>query len=187
MIVTLELTLVLLVVLGLGVWGVVTGIAQSRRQPRQVVTAQQLSSLAQPFRSLLGEAVAVQKDVASQAQHAPKNLKRELERLSLRVERLVLRALPRARHGTNLSTYLLELSPTETQYTQTQASITQVTHELEAFVQSLRTLQGKVYQVLTDAASLEKDSYLAKDLDDALIEISALEEAFASTKQELEW
>ena len=178
MVLTVELVLILLAVLGLGVWGVVSGVRQSRRTAKSPVSPQVLSALAQPYRRLLGEAVAVQKDVAKQAANAPDALKRELSDLAARISLLVERALPRAQHGTHLVAYLLELTPDEPQHAQTKAAAATVEQELTAFVADLKTLRGKVYQVLTDATRLNTDSYLARDLDDALLEVTALEEAF---------
>ena len=176
---TLELVLVLLLVLGLGVWGIVSGVRLSRRQSKTTVSAQALGALAQPYRQLMGEAVAIAQDVHRQADSAPAALQRELGDLAQRVDLLVERALPRARHGTSLAAYLLELSPREAQHAQTLAAANKVEAELSEFVGTLKTLRGKVYQVLTDATRLSTDTYLAKDLDDALIEVAALEEAFA--------
>ena len=184
MLLTLELTLLLLLILGLGVWGIVSGLRQSRTRERVLVTPQDLSALAQPYRRLMGEAVNVAQDVHKQAASAPKTLQRELGGLAARVDTLVERALPRARHGTSLAAYLLELSPEEDQHVQTTAAAQSVEAELEAFVTTLKTMRGKVYQVLTDATRLDADTYLGRDLDDALIEIEALEEAFSDLKLE---
>lgn len=176
---TIELVLVLVLVLAIGLWGIVSGIRQSRSQSKTTVSAQVLGALAQPYRRLMGEAVAIAQDVSKQADSAPTPLKRELNSLAQRVDLLVERALPRARHGTSLAAYLLELSPTEAQHAQTLEAANKVEEELTEFVSTLKTLRGKVYQVLTDATKLSTDTYLAKDLDDALIEVAALEEAFA--------
>ncbi len=179
---TLELVLLFLVVLGVGLWGVITGIRQSRSAQRTPVAPQELSGLAQPYRGYLGEAVAIQGDIAAQAKMAPKSLKHELETLTLRLEHLVRRALPRAQHGSRLVAYLLELRPDEAQHGPTQAAANAVEQDLASFVATLRTLRGKVYQVMTDATTLASDQQLAQDLDDALIDISALEEAFGEIK-----
>lgn len=186
MILTLELSLILLGVLGLGVWAVVTGIRQSRQTPRTLVSPQVLSALAQPYKRYMGEAVAIHKDVTAQARHAPDALQYELKSLAERIGHLIERALPRAQHGTNLVAYLLELSPTEPQYEQTKQAATRVDTELNQFVEHLKTLRGKVYQVLTDATTLSEDSYLERDLQDALIEVEALEEAFSDVRTEVE-
>ena len=181
---TLELILLLLVVLGVGLWGVVTGIQQSRKTKREPVTPQELSGLAQPYRGYLGEALAVQQDIAAQAGHAPKSLQHELSTLAWRLEQLVRRALPRAQHGSRLAAYLLELREGEAQYEPTRAAAQRVEQDLASFVSTLRVLRGKVYQVMTDATTLTSDQRLAQDLDDALIDISALEEAFGEVKLE---
>ncbi len=182
MLLTFELVLVLLLVLGIGVWGLVSGVRMSRRQRRAVVNPQVVSALAQPYRELMGEAVAIYRDVEKQSAQAPKTLQRELHEMSLRVQRLVARALPRAQHGTSLAAFLLKLDKAEPQYVQTQAAANEVQQELRQFVDTLKTLRGKVYQVLTDASRLSADQQLSRDLEDALFEINALEEAFAETE-----
>ena len=182
----LALTLLLLLVLGLGVWGVVSGVRSSRARTLPPLTPPMLSALAQPYRGLMGEALAVYNDVAAQAAGAPKALSRELGEVAVRVHSLVARALPRARHGTALETYLLKLDPSEPQYAQTKQAAAEVESELRNFVQTLRTLRGKVYAVLTDASRLEADPRLDRDLEDALIEIGALEEAFAETRAKVQ-
>ena len=181
---TLELSLLLLAILGLGAWGIVSGIRLSRAQPRQLISAQQLSSLAQPYRGYMGEALNIYQDVAAQSKNAPGSLKRELNNLAQRLEQLIARTLPRAKHGTSLAAYLLELKPDEPQFAKTQTASKQVEQELQDFVSTLKTLRGKVYQILTDATNLGKDGYLAKDLEDALIEVEALETAFSDIKLE---
>lgn len=184
MILTLEIALGLSLLLGLGVWGIVSGIRQSRRQPKVLLSPQQLSRLAQPYRGYMGEAVAIYRDVSSQARTAPKALQDELQRMANRLEQLISRAMPRAEHGTNLAAYLVELRPEEAQFEPTQKAAKDVADELADFVGHLKTLRGKVYQVLTDATNLSKDHYLEKDLEDALIEMEALETAFGDLKLE---
>jgi len=185
MIFSFELALLMLSLLGFGVWGIYSGIKQNQRQISKAVKPQELSSLAQPFKNYMGEAVSIHKDVAIQANNAPKAIRSELLTLARRIDDLIKRAMPRAKHGTSLAEYLLRLEPNEAQYKSTLESKEQVEEDLAAFVENLKLLRGKVYQVLTEATSLQKDNYLAKDLDDALIEISALESAFSELNDEL--
>lgn len=181
-----ELGLLLLAILGLGVWGIISGIRLSRRQPAKApVSAQALSSLAQPFRRLLGEAVEIERDVTRRAASAPKPVQRSLTDLALRLRRLVERALPRARHGTELAGYLLRLDQGEPQYQQTEQTLKEIERELSEFVAVLKGLRGKVYQVLTDVSSLGLEQGLKRDLDDAVLEVAALEEAFAELNADL--
>lgn len=182
MILTVELSLILLTLLGLGGWAIISGIRLSKKQPRVLVSPQELSRLAQPYKTHIGEAVAIYKDVRAQAETAPQALHKELTSLASRLEQLIVRALPRAQHGTSLAAYLLELNANEPQYSSTKAAAEQVDAELGEFVSDLKTLRGKVYQVLTDATNLGKDSRLARDLEDALIEVEALESAFGDLK-----
>lgn len=180
-----ELALILLAILGLGVWGIIAGIRLSRSQPAKApVSAQALSSLAQPFRRLLGEAVEIEREVARRTASAPKPVQRSLTDLALRLRRLVERALPRARHGTELAGYLLRLDQGEPQHQQTEQTIKEIERELTEFVAVLKKLRGKVYQILTDASRLGLDQGLKRDLDDAVMEVTALEEAFAELRAE---
>jgi septal ring factor EnvC (AmiA/AmiB activator) len=152
--------------------------AKNRAKPLDAVTPQELGRLAQPYRGLLGQAVAVHQEVAAQARIAQPALQQEFTELAFRLEMLVKRALPRAQLGTQLASQLLQLKPTEAQYAATQSSAKKIEEELAVLNQTLNSLKGKVYQVISDSANLTQDTYLSKDLDDALLEVSALEEAF---------
>lgn len=185
MLLTLEIGLALVLLVGLGVWGVVSGVRASREERRQAVPPQELGALAQPYRGLLGEAVAIQRDIADQAAEAPAPLRPELIQLSQRVEVLVGRALPRARHGTRLAGYLLRLEPGDAQRPETERAAGEVLGDLERFLETLKLIRGKVYQVLTDATALHEDRQLRRDLDDALIDVASLEEAFGEARAEV--
>lgn len=177
----LEALLTLLLVLGifgLGV-GLVIVVRRDREKSRPGITPQSLGALAQPYRTLLGEAVAVQKEVEKQAAAAPDALRNELERLANEIGFLVARAYPRARQGTELSSYLLKLEAGSDEYTRTLHTAEALESELHRFVTTLKTLRDKVYRVLTEASKLGADPRLERDLQDALFEVSALEEAFA--------
>lgn len=182
MILTVEISLVLAALLALGVWGLVSGVRAGRRQRAAGVTPQQLAGLAQPYRGLLGEAVEVQRDVAQRVLEAPPQLRPELTELARRLGRLNERAYPRALHGTRLASYLARLAPSEAQHPETARAAAEVEAELAGFLETLKTLRGKVYQVLTDATALAADGQLGGDLHDALIDIEALEEAFRETR-----
>ncbi|MGL4611192.1 MAG: hypothetical protein ACRCYY_16195 [Trueperaceae bacterium] len=185
------LTIIIMAIIALALYGVFVGVRRSRGQafeqktaeqkPRdleQHVTPQELSGLAQPYRSYMGEAVQIHREVAERASQAPSVMQTDLVLLAHRVGMLVTRAMPRARHGTELSEYLLELSPTETQYTQTQTEAKAVEEELKHVVETLKTLRGSLYQALTGASNLTKDTYLTKDVQDALLEVKGLEATF---------
>ena len=181
MILTIELTLILLGLLGFAGWAVFSGIRQSQNQQsrrRINVTPQELSALAQPYRKYMGEAAEILEDVVTEAKTAPPVLERELNDLAQRMGFLVKRALPRAQHGTRLASFLLKLEPSDDQYQQTQAAAEQTRADLESFLTDLKALRGKVYQILTDATRLQGDPMLEEDLQNVMIEVSALEEAF---------
>jgi hypothetical protein len=188
-------TIIVLAVVVLALYAVFIGVRRSREGAKttnvkttkqtfdlsQPVTPQQLSALAQPYRSYLGEAVQIHQEVAARSKTAPPALQQEVTELAFRLEMLVKRALPRAEHGTKLSEFLLELTPSEAQYAQTQTEAGKVQEELEHLVDTLKTLRGSLYQVLTDATNLGKDTSLATDLHDALLEVEGLEAAFKET------
>lgn len=185
MIITVELALLMIALLGFGIWGVLSGIKQGHKKTPSSLKPQELSSLAQPFKNYMGEAVSIHKDVLNQAKNSPKAIRHELVLLAQRIDNLIKRAMPRAKHGTSLAEYMLRLNKGEAQYIATEEAKEEVEQDLAEFVENLKILRGKVYQVLTDATSLQKDAYLAKDLDDALIEITALESAFSELNDEL--
>lgn len=182
------ITIIVLALVALALYAVFIGVRRSRGGStqktldlEQLVTPQDLSSLAQPYRSYMGEAVQIQRDVAERAAKAPSAMQTDLTLLAHRIGMLVTRAMPRARHGTELSEYLLELSPSEPQYAQTQAEAEKVEEELKHFLDTLKTLRGSLYSALTGASNLTKDTYLTKDLQDALLEVEGLEAAFKET------
>ena len=172
------LTFILLTVFAASVWAIVAGIRSSKNAAPSPLNSQALSALALPYRSYLGEAVSIHTDMLRQAENAPKQLQGELFDFARRIEHFISRAVPRAKHGTQLQAYLLELNPDEPQYAVTKAASEELSEELAQFVAHLRTLRGKVYQVLTNANELSKDKQLARDLDNALLDIEALETAF---------
>jgi hypothetical protein len=183
------LTIIVLAIVAATLYGVFVGIRRSRALSsgssrtktldlEQQVTPQDLSSLAQPYRTYMGEAVQIHREVAERAAKAPSAMQTDLTLLAHRIGMLVTRAMPRARHGTELSEYLLELSPSEPQHAQTQAEAKNVEEELKHFLDTLKTLRGSLYQALTGASNLTKDTYLTKDLQDALLEVEGLEAAF---------
>jgi hypothetical protein len=180
------ITIIVLFLAALALYGVFIGIRRSQRQNsetkafdlEQPVTPQDLSSLAQPYRTIMGEAVQIHRDVAKRAAEAPSAMQTDLTLLAHRVGMLVTRAMPRARHGTDLSEYLLKLGSNEPQYAKTQAEAGKVEEELNHFLATLKTLRGSLYSALTGASNLTKDTYLTKDVQDALLEVEGLEAAF---------
>jgi uncharacterized protein YoxC len=181
------ITIIVLIIVAAALYAVFIGVRRSRGQVaqkqetldlEQQVTPQDLSSLAQPYRTLMGEAVQIHRDVSERAAKAPSAMQTDLTLLAHRIGMLVTRAMPRARHGTELSEYLLQLNSSEPQYAQTQGEAKKVQAELEHFLDTLKTLRGSLYSALTGASNLTKDTYLTKDLQDALLEVEGLEAAF---------
>ncbi len=182
------LFLIVLVIGSAGVWFLFSRArphgAPGAGQPHAAVSAQELSPLAQPYRSLLGEAVTIQREVSNRAQTAPATLRLEIDEMAERMFRLVRRALPRAKHGTQLQDFLLRLTAADAEYEATKNEARLVEEELSGFVESMRRVRGKVYGILSNAASLEADRRLHTDLADALSDVSLLEEAMAETVTE---
>lgn len=185
------ITIIVFALVALALYAVFIGVRRSRARSsetkmldlEQQVTPQDLSSLAQPYRTLMGEAVQIHRDVAERAAKAPSAMQTDLTLLAHRIGMLVTRAMPRARHGTELSEYLLQLTPSEPQYAQTQTEAAKVQEELEHFLDTLKTLRGSLYSALTGASNLTKDTYLTKDLQDALLEVEGLEAAFQEVQR----
>ena len=176
MILTFELGLILLSVILLGVWGIVSGVLQSRQKKLEdPVSPQQLSRLAQPYRELMGEAVSIYKDVANHAETANEALRPELHSLLLRVALLLKLAYPKAEHGTNLKAYALQLQADDEQQTSLESRAQETALELQDFLRQLKTLRSKLYQLLSDASRLSADLPLKQDLDETFAELAELE------------
>ena len=186
------LTVVLIVLVAAGVgaiyWLLNKSKAESEKsrfeRERPPVEAQELSPLAQPYKNLLGEAVTIQQEIAQRAESAPSVLKSEIQGMSHRMFQLVQRALPRARHGTDLTDFLLRLTPEDPEYAANRQEAGQIETELQEFVEQLRRVRGKVYGILSNAQSLYADRRLQTDLDDALADVQSLEEAMSEAVQE---
>lgn len=186
------LTVLLMIIVAIGgvaiYWLLNKSKAEAERsryeQDRPPVTAQELSPLAQPYKNLLGEAVSIQQEVADRAGSAPAILKYEIEGMSHRMFQLVQRALPRARHGTDLTDFLLRLTPEDPEYEANRREAGEIETELQNFVEQMRRVRGKVYGILSNAQSLHADRRLQTDLDDALADVQSLEEAMSEAVQE---
>lgn len=176
--VAVQIGLVLIVLLGLGLWAVISGLRSVQRERVAGITPQELGRLAQPFRRYLAEAASLQRDVASQVQLAPKPLRRELHEIAQRIARLIGRAYPRALQGTRLLNQRNSLESDDPTRERLDEAIASVEAELEAFLETLKVLRGKVYRVMADATALDQDGQLSRDLEDALLEVDALEEVF---------
>lgn len=148
------------------------------------VSAQELSALALPYRTQLGEAVTIQQEVAARAEKAPAVLRTEIRELAQRMYLLVRRALPRAKHGTQLKDFLLRLSPEDAEYEANRREADAIETELNTFVEQMRRVRGKVYGILSNAASLQADRRLETDLKDALSDVQSLEEAMSEAVKE---
>lgn len=153
--------------------------------PAAAIPAQQLSALAQPYRNLLGEAVAIQQEVVLRSRIAPPSLRLELAELAQRMNRLVLQALPLAEHGTQLSEYLLRLSEGDAERAATLQEAAELEGKLSGFLQQLKRIRGKVYAILSSAANLRADQQLEKDLADALADVADLDAALSETVRDM--
>lgn len=189
---SLTLALVLLLLVSLAAWAVVQGYGP--RSPRSRTSSktagsrrslepQSLAALAQPYRSLMAEALEIERDVHRQVASAPPPLRDRLAEVEARIGRLIAAALPQARQGTVLAAYLLKLGQSEPQRAETERAAAAIEEELKGFVASLRKLRAKVYGVLTGAARLATSGELREELDEALFELGALEEAFRKVRE----
>ena len=177
--------LLLLALLALGAWGVVSIGRLSRRSSPPPLTAAEISGLAQPYRGLVGEMLETWRAVARTVSSAPPSIQRELTEVAARLGDIVARALPRARYGTRLLEYRDSLPPADEQRGATGGAAQAVVDDLRGALVTLRSVQGKVYQLLADANALEVDDRLHADLDDALIDVESLEEAFREVREEM--
>lgn len=178
MVLTAELSLVLLGLLALGVWGLTSGLRTTRAARRAPLQPVQLTALSQPFRDHMGRMLEVWRTLDAERRRAPPPLRGELTDVTDRVAGLVARALPRAQRGTRLLDYLRTLPPSDPERAATEAARARVEAELEGFLATLRALQGKVIRALTEAGSLGADAALRAELQDVLFDVEALEEAF---------
>src|SRR5690625_3006024 len=156
----------------------------ARDASEPAVSAQELAALAQPYRTLLGEAVSIQQEMAERANKAPDVLKVEITEMAARMHRLVQRALPRARHGTQLTEFLLRLTPGEEEHDHNRKEADRISGELTDFLERMRRLRGKTYAILSNASALQADQRLQADLDDALSDVQTLEEAMSEAVEE---
>lgn len=180
--IAVQIALVLVILLGLGLWAVVSGLRAVQHNRVTGITPQELTKLAQPFRKYMGEAAALQRDVAAQVQSAPKPLRRELGEIVKRISRLISRAYPRALQGTRLMSQLNNLEKDDPTHERLEEAVAAIEAELDSFLETLKVLRGKVYRVLADATALDRDGQLSRDLEDALLEVQALEEVFRHTE-----
>ncbi len=185
------LGLLAVALLGAGLYVLVQKARQEsdREPPRHEpsVSPQELAVLSMPYRGLLGEAVAVESELASRAAEAPPVLRSELLEITSRVSRLVKRALPRAVHGTELTDFLLRLTPQDPEYEANTVEAARIEAELTNLAEQLRRVRGKVYGIISNAHSMSADRRLQTDLDDAVSDISMLEEAMNETIRETEF
>jgi hypothetical protein len=182
------LGLLIIAALSGALWWLLSGRDASMTRPLAppaAVPPQKLSALAQPYRSLLGEAVAVQQEVVLRSRTAPASLQLELTELSERMNRLVLSALPLAEHGTQLSEYLLRLGEDDPEFSATTQEATKLEGKLRDFLEHLKRIRGKVYTILSSAANLRADPRLETELGDALADVADLDEALGETVREM--
>jgi chromosome segregation ATPase len=160
-----------------------SGIRSSREAAAQQsrLSAQHLSGLAEPYRGIMYEALTCLKDIRKQSNNASPALKKRLQDIATRVEDSLERALPRAQHGSRLQGHFARM---ERQAAAAQPELQQqaqdIETELRELLTQLMTLRTKSYQVLGQAAKLDFDHVSQRELQDALFELDALEETYAS-------
>ncbi len=186
MILTIQLVLILFVVAALGVWGIVSGLRQSRNiKLESPISPQELSSLAQPFRQLMGEAVTVHKDMIANIEQAPKLIEEQLKDVSLRMTLLLKLAYPRAQHGSQMLAYLQDLNAQDAEAKSIKESADNAETELRKFLAELKTLKSKVYTLLSNASEVTSRLPLEQDLKETFAEVEQLEKVFEELKQQV--
>lgn len=181
--VAVQIGLLMVLLLGLGLWAVLSGLSAVRRERDAGVTPQEVTKLAQPFRRTIAEAAALQREVAAEVTEAPRPLRREFEEIAKRISRLITKAYPRALQGTRLLNQKNALEADDPVRERLEEAIADVEAELLAFLDTLKVLRGKVYRVLADAAALDREGQLERDLEDAMLEVTALEEVFGRSSK----
>ncbi len=177
--------LLLFGLIGLGTWAITSGMRSSRQAAAQQsrLSAQHLSGLAEPYRGIMYEALACLKDIRKQSDNASPALKRRLQDIAARIEASLERALPRAQHGSRLQGYFVRLEKqtvSADQHPELKQQAQDIERELRELLEQLMTLRDKSYQVLGQAAKLDFDQVSNRELQDALFELDALEETYAS-------
>ncbi len=185
MILTTQLVFILLAVTALGVWGIVSGLRQSRNTKLESpISPQELSSLAQPFRQLMGEAVTVHKDMIAKIEQAPKVIEENLKDIALRMTLLLKLAYPRAQHGSQMLAYLQDLNSEDAEAKSIKESADNAETELRDFLSELKTLKNKVYTLLSNASEVTSRLPLEQDLKETFAEVENLEKIFEEVKQQ---
>lgn len=175
--------LLLFGLVGLGTWAIMSGVRSSREAAAQQsrLSAQHLSGLAEPYRGIMYEALTCLKDIRKQSENASPALKRRLQDIAMRVEDSLERALPRAQHGSRLQGYFVRMArQASAAQPELQQQAQDIETELRELLTQLMTLRDKSYQVLGQAAKLDFDQVSQRELQDALFELDALEETYAS-------
>jgi hypothetical protein len=180
--------LLLFGLIGLGSWAIMSGIRSSRKAAAQQsrLSAQHLTGLAEPYRGIMYEALSCLKDIRKQSENTSPALRRRLQDIAVRIEDSLERALPRAQHGSRLQGYFVRLERQSSanknadQQPELQQQAQEIERELRDLLAQLMTLRNKSYQVLGQAAKLDFDQVSSRELQDALFELDALEETYAS-------
>ncbi|MEM6428951.1 MAG: hypothetical protein AAF708_06890 [Deinococcota bacterium] len=182
--------LLLIGLISLGVWAIGSGLKRSREAAlgKSKLSAQTLSALADPYRGIMYEALGCLNDIRSQLDNAPPSLRHNLADMAARVEGILSRALPRARHGSQLIAYLQRLTRDKKASTSdsvdARAKLEHQAHDIETELRDLLaqlvTLRHKSYQILGDAARIDIGASNARELQDVMFELDALEDVYAS-------
>ena len=177
--------LLLFGLIGLGSWAIMSGVRSARATSAQArrLSAQHLTGLAEPYRGMMYEGLTCLKDIRKQSETASPALKRRLQDIAARIETSLERALPRAQHGSRLQGYFVRLEKqtiSADQHPELKQQAQDIEQELRELLGQLMTLRDKSYQVLGQAAKLDFDQVSSRELQDALFELDALEETYAS-------
>ncbi|MEM7735089.1 MAG: hypothetical protein AAF267_04800 [Deinococcota bacterium] len=183
--------LLLIGLISLGVWAIGSGLKRSREAAagKSKLSAQALSALAEPYRGIMYEALSCLHDIHSQLDNVSPSLRRNLADMAIRVEGILERALPRARHGSQLVAYLQRLSRNQNASSnitddEAKAKLRQQANDIETELRDLLaqlvTLRHKSYQVLGDAARIDIGASNARELQDVMFELDALEDVYAA-------
>lgn len=149
-----------------------------RRTSAPTVSPQALAALAEPYRSLLGEAVQLERTLNAEIEQAPEVLRPSLGELSGRVARVLEPAYRKAQQGTQLQAQLLRLEPSDPQHAAAAERARSIEQELRDLTDQTRDLYSRTLRVIDEAQRLEPHADPQHELSEAMDQVTALEEVF---------
>lgn len=156
--------------------------AKAGSSPTDAISPQKLAAIAEPYRHYLGQMLTVQDDIHDSLKHAPEVLQRGLGDIDREVGTMLHSVVPQAEQATRLEAQLLRLD-NDAQREEVQFRVDQLDSEMKEFLYRLEAVRTRVWRLLDEAKALSPEN-TAKKLDDKLLELDALEEAFQELRRD---